>query len=141
MQSCIILIIHDRYPVNAMKSQRKCNIVFSGNTGFRGNKREKRKGNKNFKVFFLYFYFDLYNIRNSFPVIYCTRKRCTFCVSHFFIFVLLTLFSFFRFYSHLPLSSAPLTLSPCPGTAYGLYSFLLKQNKRGQLTFFIISFI
>ena len=33
-----------------MKNQRKCNIVFSGNTGFPKNNREKRKGNKNFKV-------------------------------------------------------------------------------------------
>ena len=33
-----------------MKNQRKCNIVFSGNTGFLEDNREKRKGNKNFKV-------------------------------------------------------------------------------------------
>ena len=57
MQSCIILIMHDGYPVKAMKSQRKYNIVFSGNTGFPKNNREKRKENKNFKVPFSSFLF------------------------------------------------------------------------------------
>ena len=46
-----------------------------------------------------------------------------------------------QFFSHLPLSSAPLTLSPCPGTAYVSYSFLLQQNKRGRLTVCILSLL
>ena len=51
------LIMHDGYPVKTMKKQRKCSIVFSGNTGFPKNNREKRKGNKNFKVLFSLFLF------------------------------------------------------------------------------------
>nr|DAK60198.1 MAG TPA: hypothetical protein [Caudoviricetes sp.] len=30
----LFLIMHDRYPVRSMKKHRKCNIVFSVNTGF-----------------------------------------------------------------------------------------------------------
>ena len=35
---------------------------------------------------------------------------------------------FLPFCSRLPLSSAPLTLSPCPGTAYISYTFLLRRK-------------
>ena len=75
------LIMHDGYPVKTMKKQRECSIVFSGNTGFREDNREKRKGNKNFKVpFSLFLFLPIYNIMNSFPVIYCTRKPVYFFV-------------------------------------------------------------
>ena len=50
MQSCIILIMHDGYPVKAMKEQRKSYIVFQVIRGFRKSSTEKGKGNKNFKV-------------------------------------------------------------------------------------------
>ena len=57
MQSCIILIMHDGYPVKAMKKQRKSYIVSQVIRGFRKSSTEKGKGNKNFKVPFSLFLF------------------------------------------------------------------------------------
>ena len=74
----LFLIIHDGYPVKAMKNKENAASFFQVILGSERITGRKEREIKISKFRFLYFCFYLYNIMNSFPVIYCTRKAVYF---------------------------------------------------------------